>query len=60
MIDPVMKPWDSAPLQQIVEEAGGRFTTLGGEAVPAGGSALSTNGLLHDPVLGLIAEPAGG
>jgi histidinol-phosphatase len=51
MIDPRMKPWDSAPLQPIVEEAGGRFTTLGGEAVPAGGSALSTNGLLHDAVL---------
>lgn len=55
MIDPRMKPWDSVPLQPIVQEAGGRFSTLGGEAVPAGGSALSTNALLHDEVLRQIA-----
>jgi histidinol-phosphatase len=58
MIDPVMKPWDSAPLQPIVEEAGGRFSTLQGEAAPAGGSALSTNGLLHDAVLERVADAA--
>jgi len=56
MIDPVMKTWDSAPLQPIVEEAGGRFSTLQGEAVPAGGSAVSTNGLLHDEVLERLAH----
>ena len=55
MIDPRMAPWDSAPLQPIVEEAGGRFTTLAGEAVPAGGSAVSTNGALHDAVLRVLA-----
>lgn len=61
MIDPRMKPWDSVPLQPIVEEAGGRFTTVEGEAVPDGGSAVSTNGRVHDAVLALLAgRDAGG
>jgi histidinol-phosphatase len=47
--------WDLAALQVIVEEAGGRFTDLGGVARPDGGSALSTNGRLHDEVLGAFA-----
>lgn len=55
MIDPKMAPWDSAPLMPIVEEAGGRFTTLEGEARPVGGSAISTNGIVHDAVLALLA-----
>jgi histidinol-phosphatase len=57
MIDPRMKPWDSVPLQPIVEEAGGRFTTLAGDPLPAGGSAVSTNGLLHDRILELLVDP---
>ncbi|MFN2382796.1 MAG: inositol monophosphatase family protein [Gemmatimonadota bacterium] len=51
MIDPKMAIWDSAPLQPIVEEAGGRFTTLAGVPDPAGGSAVSTNGHIHAAVL---------
>jgi histidinol-phosphatase len=43
--------WDLAAVQVIVEEAGGRFTNLAGEARPDGGSACSTNGLLHEAVL---------
>jgi histidinol-phosphatase len=50
-IDPVVAHWDMAAVQVIVEEAGGRFTTLGGKARADGGSGLSTNGLLHDEVL---------
>jgi histidinol-phosphatase len=57
MLDPKMSPWDSVPLQPIVEEAGGRFTTVSGEAVPAGGSAVSTNGLVHDETLALLSSP---
>lgn len=60
MIDPRMKPWDSVPLQPLVVEAGGRFSTVTGEAVPAGGSAVSTNGLLHDEILALLDDPAVG
>ena len=57
MIDPRMSPWDSVPLQPILEEAGGRFTTLAGERQPAGGSALSTNGVIHDELLELLRAP---
>jgi histidinol-phosphatase len=53
-IEPVMSPWDNAALQIVVEEAGGRFTDLGGRPRHDGGSALATNGLLHDQVLARI------
>lgn len=59
MIDPVMAPWDSAALQPILEEAGGRFTTLAGEARPVGGSGISTNGRVHEALLALLVGPGG-
>ena len=51
MLDPVMNVWDCAALLPIVEEAGGRFTSVTGEPGPWHGSSLATNGLLHDAVL---------
>ncbi len=54
MIDPVMSVWDNAPLQPIIQEAGGRFTDLRGQVTVHGGSAVSINGLLHDAVLRLL------
>jgi histidinol-phosphatase len=54
-VEPVVEVWDLAPLQVIVEEAGGRFTDLAGAPGFSGGSALATNGLLHDEVLALFA-----
>ncbi|CAN5115415.1 histidinol-phosphatase [soil metagenome] len=51
-----MKPWDIAALIPIVEEAGGRFTSLSGEPGPWDGSALATNGFVHDAVLGVSAR----
>jgi histidinol-phosphatase len=48
--------WDLAPVQLIVEEAGGRFSDFGGVARPDGGSGLSSNGLLHDEVLAALAS----
>jgi histidinol-phosphatase len=50
-IEPEVAPWDVAAVQAIVEEAGGRFTDLRGNARFDGGSGLSTNGLLHDAAL---------
>jgi histidinol-phosphatase len=50
-LDPIVTLWDLAALQVIVEEAGGRFTDFTGKATPDGGSAISTNGLLHETVL---------
>jgi histidinol-phosphatase len=46
--------WDLAAPSLIVEEAGGRFTDLSGRASPEGGSALSTNGLLHEEALTVL------
>jgi histidinol-phosphatase len=46
-----VKPYDLAALIPIVEEAGGRFTSVDGIDGPWGGSALATNGVLHDAVL---------
>ena len=53
-VEPEVEVWDLAAPQVIVEEAGGRFTDLGGTPTPAGGSAASSNGLLHDQVLATL------
>jgi histidinol-phosphatase len=55
-VEPIVNLWDLAAIQVIVEEAGGRFTNLEGERTADGGSALSTNGLLHDEVLAALAD----
>ena len=52
MMDPVMSPWDVGPLPVILDEAGGTFTDLAGEAV-LGTSAVATNGRVHDELLSL-------
>jgi len=49
--------WDLAALQVIVQEAGGIFTDLSGKPAPDGGSAVCTNGALHDEVLEMLAAP---
>jgi histidinol-phosphatase len=54
-IEPEVALWDLAAPQVIVEEAGGRLTDLGGHPTPAGGSAVTSNGLLHDRVLATLA-----
>lgn len=54
-----LSPWDVAALECIVTEAGGRFTGLSGESALVSGDALTTNGLLHDELLGLLAGAAG-
>jgi histidinol-phosphatase len=53
--EPDVSIWDLAALQVIVEEAGGRFTSLSGVAAPDDGSAVCTNGRLHDEVLAHLA-----
>ncbi len=53
-IDWTSKPWDLAPLGIIVEEAGGKSTTVTGERSIYRGQLISTNGLLHDDVLNIL------
>ncbi len=57
MLEPHVKPWDLAAVQIVVEEAGGRFTDLRGERTIYSGSALATNGRLHDAVLAVLTPP---
>jgi histidinol-phosphatase len=54
-IEASVKLWDLAAPRCIVEAAGGRFTSLEGDATADGGSAVATNGRLHDEVLAAIA-----
>jgi len=46
-----VKIWDLAAIQPIVEEAGGRFTDAAGEIRVDGGTAISSNGHLHEELL---------
>jgi histidinol-phosphatase len=55
-LDPIVSLWDLAALQVIVEEAGGRFTTFGGEARADGGSAISSNGILHEEARSILTK----
>ncbi len=50
-----VKPYDLAPLALLVEEAGGRFTSVAGEPGPWHGSSLASNGLLHEEFLARLA-----
>ncbi|MBP1157870.1 histidinol-phosphatase [Rhodococcus sp. PvR099] len=54
--EPEVSLWDLAPLDILVREAGGRFTALDGSAGPHGGSAVASNGLLHDAVLERLGQ----
>ena len=49
--EPEVSLWDLAALDILVREAGGAFTSLDGASGPHGGSAVATNGALHDAVL---------
>jgi histidinol phosphatase-like enzyme (inositol monophosphatase family) len=53
MIDPLVNLWDAAPLQTVIEEAGGRFTDWKGTPTIRAGEAIATNGLVAEEVLGL-------
>jgi histidinol-phosphatase len=57
--DTVMNLWDYAPVQLLVEEAGGRASTYAGAAPSPGKSFVATNGALHDEVVALLRTPAG-
>ncbi len=53
-----LKPYDMAALIPIVEEAGGRFSSVDGTPGPWQGNALASNGLLHDAALAVMAGSA--
>jgi histidinol-phosphatase len=56
MVDVDLKPWDLAALKIIIEEAGGRFTDFAGRATAFGGSAIASNGRVHEEIRRLIVD----
>lgn len=56
MIDPGVAAWDIGPAAVLVREAGGRLTSIAGEETIHGGSAVASNGLVHDALLALLAD----
>jgi histidinol-phosphatase len=52
--EPEVSLWDLAAVALLVQEAGGRFSGLDGTPGPATGSAVATNGLLHEEVLAML------
>ncbi|OBJ62086.1 histidinol-phosphatase [Mycobacterium sp. 1423905.2] len=49
--EPEVSVWDLAAIDIVVREAGGRLSSLDGAAGPHGGSAVATNGYLHEQVM---------
>jgi histidinol-phosphatase len=48
--------WDLAAMQVVVEEAGGRLSDVAGVRRIDGGSAVATNGRIHDELLAALGE----
>jgi histidinol-phosphatase len=49
--------WDLAAVRVIVEEAGGRFSDFAGRPRIDSGTAITSNGLLHDTLLAAVSTP---
>ena len=56
MADPAMYLWDSAPLQVIMEEAGGTFTDWQGNPTIYNDESVATNGRLFKQVMEIIRD----
>jgi fructose-1,6-bisphosphatase/inositol monophosphatase family enzyme len=56
VVDYTAREYDLAPMPVIIEEAGGRFTSLAGERSFTCGTGLASNGILHEPVLKLVSQ----
>lgn len=51
MVDPIVSPWDIAPMPVIIEAAGGRFTDLKGNSDVMSSTAIASNGHIHSEIL---------
>ncbi|MBI1311661.1 histidinol-phosphatase [bacterium] len=56
MVDPLLNPWDCAPLVPIMQEAGGHFVDFAGKVSIHSNNGLSVNAGLKDAALKLLAE----
>jgi histidinol-phosphatase len=55
VVDYTTRTYDLAPMPVIIEEAGGRFTSLDGRRAFDAGNGIATNGLIHDALLPWVA-----
>ena len=56
MVELDLKPWDMAAVKIIIEEAGGRFTDFSGTPTIYAGTAIASNGLVHDRLVELFSK----
>lgn len=54
MIDPGVKPYDICAAAVLIREAGGRLTSIEGEETIYSGSAIASNGLIHDELVAAL------
>lgn len=59
-IEAAVSSWDLVAVRALVEAAGGRATSLGGEPTSDGGDIVTTNGRLHEAVLALVRASTAG
>ena len=59
MVERELNTWDWAAVEVVVEEAGGSMSQLDGSPLAHGRSVLSTNGLLHNDVVGRLRSARG-
>jgi histidinol-phosphatase len=57
VVDYTTQPYDLAPMPVIIEEAGGRFTSLDGRRVFDGGNGIASNGLIHETLRSYVSAP---
>jgi histidinol-phosphatase len=57
-IEAWVNPWDVAAAQVILKEAGGRFSDFDGADRIDSGNVITTNGLLHEELVTLMADPS--
>lgn len=53
-LEPEIKPWDVAPAEIIMAEAGGRFSDFQGRPSIYSGDAVLSNGRVHDDVIRML------
>ena len=58
-LEPEIKPWDVAPTKILVTEAGGRYSDFAGNPSIYTGTAVISNGCVHDDVIALLQGKTG-
>jgi histidinol-phosphatase len=59
MLERELNTWDWAAVEVVVEEAGGTMSQLDGSPLAHGRSVLTTNGVLHDEIVGRLRSARG-